>query len=181
VTLVEQVQGLLGAVARCSWSYEQATVDLPREEWVPAVTAVRDRLGMVLFDWLGAVDEGDAGFDVVLRLWAPADRRGLLLRTRCPRDDARVPSLTAVFAGADWHERETWEMFDIAFDGHPGLVPLLLPDGFVGAPLRKEFVLATRAAQPWPGAPEPGESRADAVPGRRRVLPPGVPAPGTWP
>jgi hypothetical protein len=61
-------------------------------------------------------------------------------------------------------------------------VPLLLPDGFEGHPLRKDFVLAARAAKAWPGAKEPGESDADvgASPGRRKTRPPGVPDPETW-
>ena len=135
-------------------------------------------LGLGLFDLLTAVDEQPHGLDVVLRLWSPAGRHGLLLRTRCPRDDAHVPSLTGVFAGADWHERHAAEMFDLAFDGHPGLEPLLLPAGFAGAPLRKDFVLASRVVKPWPGAPEPGQSSAEAAQApRRRTLPPGCPRP----
>jgi hypothetical protein len=61
-------------------------------------------------------------------------------------------------------------------------VPLLLPDGFEGHPLRKDFVLAARAAKAWPGAKEPGESDADvhSSPGRRKTRPPGVPDPETW-
>ena len=81
---------------------------------------------------------------------------------------------TEVYRGANWHERETHEMFGMIFDGHPNLMPLLLPDGFEGHPLRKEFVLAARVAKPWPGAKEPGESGRGA-PSRRRMLPPGVP------
>jgi NADH-quinone oxidoreductase subunit C len=179
--LTARVVELLGESVRCTTSYDAVTVDLPREQWVAGVTRVRDELGLTFFDLLTAVDELDAGFDVVLRLWAPEGRYGLLLRTRCPRQDARVPSLAAVFAGAAWHEREVWEMFDIDFDGHPGLTPLLLPDGFEGHPMRKEFVLASRVAKPWPGAKDPGESDADLATGRprRRNLPPGVPR--SWP
>jgi NADH-quinone oxidoreductase subunit C len=83
-----------------------------------------------------------------------------------------------VFPGAAWHERETHEMFGIDFAGHEGLLPLLLPPEFEGHPLRKEFVLASRVAKPWPGAKEPGESGAGG--GRRPIRPPGVPAPGEW-
>jgi NADH-quinone oxidoreductase subunit C len=181
--LVARVTALLGPQARCSTAHDAVTVDVDRATWVDVVTAVRDELAMTFFDLLTAVDELTAGFDVVLRLWSPAERHGLLLRTRCPRDDARVPSLAGVFAGAAWHERQVAEMFGITFDGHPGLTPLLLPDGFEGHPLRKEFVLASRVAKAWPGAKEPGESDRDllgAAP-RRKSLPAGVPPPGTWP
>ncbi len=138
-------------------TFGQLTVDVDRSGWVAAATAVRDDpvLDCCYFDLLTAVDELDAGFQVVLHVWSPAGRHGLTLRTACPRDDAWVPSLAAVFPGADWHERETWEMFAIDFPGHPGLVPLLLPDGFVGHPLRKDFVLASREVKPWPGAKDP--------------------------
>ncbi len=104
----------------------------------------------------------------------------VLVRTRVPRDTATVPCLCAVYAGAGWHERETHEMFGIDFAGHEALDPLLLPDGFDGHPLRKDFVLASRAAKPWPGAKEPGESSHDSSPSRRRMRPPGVPDPDEW-
>ena len=178
-----RVEALLGLAPR--EAYGTLVVDVPREQWAAAATAVRDdpELGLVLFDVLTAVDEQQDGFDVILRLWSPAGRHGLVLRARCPRDDARVPSLTGVFAGAAWHERSVAEMFDIGFDGHPGLTPLLLPAGFTGSPLRKDFVLASRAARAWPGTVEPGQSaeQAAASTGRRRTQAPGVPRPGSWP
>ena len=166
-------------------AYGTVAVDVPRKRWVPAVVAVRDdpALALAMFDVLTAVDEQEAGFDVVLRLWSPAGRHGLLLRTRCPVEDPRVRSLTGVFAGAHWHERSVAEMFGVEFDGHPDLAPLLLPAGFQGHPLRKDFVLASRVAKTWPGAVEPGQSAAEAAAaaGRRRAQPLGVPRPGTWP
>jgi len=63
-------------------------------------------------------------------------------------------------------------MFGIGFDGHPHLAPLLLPDGFEGHPLRKDFALAARAAKEWPGAKEPGERGVPGEPGERGA--PGV-------
>ena len=181
MSLADDVTALLGDGVRVTTSYGQVTVDVPREHWVASVTRVRDDLGLSYFDLLTAVDEQAAGFDVVLRLWSTARREGLQLRARCPRDDARVPSLTGVFAGAGWHERQTAELFGIGFDGHPDLVPLLLPDGFEGHPLRKEYLLPERAAKPWPGAKEPGESDRDLenAPVRRKNLPLGVPLPGS--
>ena len=124
----------------------------------------------------------DDGFRVVAHVYSLRHRRRLLLRTLVPRRDPRLPSATGVYRGADWHERETFEMFGLDFVGHPHLVPLLLPDGFEGNPLRKDFVLAARAAKAWPGAKEPGESDGDAhsSPSRRKTRPPGVPDPEVW-
>ena len=163
------------AAGTASVTFGEVTVDVPRAGWVAAVTAARDDPGLDLssFDWLSGVDELDAGFAVVLHVFSVRHRHRALLRTRVPRDDARLDSLVGVFPGAAWHERETYEMFGVGFDGHPHLVPLLLPDGFDGHPLRKDFVLAARVAKEWPGAKEPGESHTGAT--RRRMRPPGVP------
>jgi NADH-quinone oxidoreductase subunit C len=177
-----------GGRAAVDSSYGQDTVDLPPELWVDALTTARDELGFGYFDWLTAVDQLDAtddggpGFDVVAHLWSLDRHEHLLLRTRVPAATPALDTATAVFAGAAWHERETFEMFGIDFAGHPNLVPLLLPDGFEGHPLRKDFVLAARAAKAWPGAKEPGESDADAhgAPSRRKTRPPGVPDPEVW-
>lgn len=130
--------------------------DVPRQRWVQA--AAEAAAQAPFFDVLLGVDLAGDGFQVVLRLWSVAGRRAVLLSTRCPRDDARVPSLSGVLPGAAWHERETAEMLGIVFDGHPGLEPLLLPTGFLGHPLRKEHVLARRDPAAWPGAVEPGSS-----------------------
>ena len=68
-------------------------------------------------------------------------------------DDASmsVPSWVSVYAGANWHERETWEMFGINFVGHPGLRHIYLPGAFEGNPLRKDYPLLARRVKPWPG------------------------------
>jgi len=168
-------------------SFGQLTVDVPAAAWHDAALAVRDdsALGCGFFDWLSAYDAGEQGLAVVAHIWSVAQRHHLRLRTHVPRDGGSLPSVSDVWAGANWHERETFEMFGVVFDGHPNLVPLLLPDGFEGHPLRKDFVLASRVAKAWPGAKEPGESDQDlhaerSSPGRRRMLPPGVPAPDEW-
>ena len=160
-------------------AYGVVTADVPRERWVEAVTRARDdaELDGAFFDVLLAVDEHPDGFDVVVRLWSVAQRHGFHLRTRCPRDDARVPSLTGVFAGASWHEREAAEMFGLAFDGHPALTPLLLADGPQVPPLRKEAVLAARTETAWPGAVDPADAGPGKPASRRRLLPPGAPPP----
>jgi NADH-quinone oxidoreductase subunit C len=85
-----------------------------------------------------------------------------------------------LYPGAAWHERETREMFGIAFTDPSDDRPLLLPEEFEGHPLRKEFVLATRVAKPWPGAKEPGESGHGGPAKRQPMRPPGVPDPREW-
>jgi NADH-quinone oxidoreductase subunit C len=94
---------------------------------------------------------GETRFQVLARVYDVTTHNGLTLVADVPDDTLTVPSLTPVFHGADWHERETWEMFGIVFDGHPGLRHLYLPSEFEGFPLRKDFPLMSRVVRPWPG------------------------------
>jgi len=90
----------------------------------------------------------------------------VLLKTDVADSDMRAESWVPVYPGADWHEREAWEMFGILFDGHPSLRHLYLPSEFEGHPLRKDFPLLAREVKPWPGLVDvegmPGET-AEAV------------------
>ena len=168
------VAGNLPPGVRCEADHDHGvTLDVPAEHWLAALTFAREGLGCDFFDWLSAVDEEDEGLRVVVHLYSLAGRHHLLVRTLVPRAEPRLPTATGLYRGAAWHERETHEMFGVVFDGHPGLAPLLLPGGFEGHPLRKDFALAARAAKEWPGAKEPGEREAPRA--RRRVAPPGVP------
>jgi len=179
--LADRFAERFGEAVSTEETYGLLTVDVPAKSWIDALTFARDDLGCSFFDWLTGVDRLDEGFDVVAHVWSLEARHHLLLRTRIPRDAATLPTASGVYRGANWHERETYEMFGVEFEGHPHLVPLLLPDGFEGHPLRKEFVLAARVAKPWPGAKEPGESEHEAAaPSRRRMLPPGVPDQASW-
>ncbi|MFF7310384.1 NADH-quinone oxidoreductase subunit C [Streptomyces sp. NPDC008137] len=177
--LPADVQELFGTDATAEESYEVLTVDVPPATWISALETARDRLGCTYFDWLSAVDEPGTGFRVTAHVAALSPLRRLLLRTTIPHETPALPSAVGVYAGAAWHERETHEMFGIAFEGHPALDHLLLPDSFEGHPLRKDFVLAARVVKAWPGAKEPGESEHGG-PKRRQMLPPGVPDPNEW-
>ncbi|MFE5599973.1 NADH-quinone oxidoreductase subunit C [Streptomyces coelicoflavus] len=170
---------LFGADATAEESYDLLTVDVPATSWITALETARDRLGCTYFDWLSAVDEPGTGFRVAAHVAALGPVRRLLLRTTVPHEAPVLPTAVGVYAGAAWHERETHEMFGVAFEDHPALDHLLLPEGFEGHPLRKDFVLAARVAKAWPGAKEPGESDHGG-PRRRQMLPPGVPDPNEW-
>lgn len=172
-------EDLFGPDATAEESYEVLTVDVPPASWIAALETARDTLGCTYFDWLSAVDEPGTGFRVSAHVVALSPLHRLLVRTTVPHTAPALPSAVSVYAGAAWHERETHEMFGVTFEGHPGLDPLLLPEGFEGHPLRKDFVLAARVAKAWPGAKEPGESEHGG-PKRRQMLPPGVPDPNEW-
>lgn len=162
-------------------------------EWRSAHEALRAE-GYAFFDFVTAVDETDqeqhAGFDVISHVYDMTDgaTRSVLTKTRVelPELDTEAPSiasLTQVWRGAAWHERETFEMFGLNFEGFDdgtgqGLRKLLLPDAFIGTPLRKSFILTARVSKPWPGAKDPGE-REGGSPKRRKMMPPGVPD-ETW-
>jgi NADH-quinone oxidoreductase subunit C len=111
---------------------------------------------------------GDTRFQVLCRLADVRSARSVVLKADLPDDDLRIASLSRLYPGANWHERECWEMFGITFDGHPGLRHLYLPGGFEGHPLRKDFPLLARLVKPWPGIvdvePMPDDPAAEADP-----------------
>jgi NADH-quinone oxidoreductase subunit C len=105
---------------------------------------------------------GDTRFQVFARLYDLQSRVGITLKVDLPEDDTRLDSVVSLYRGADWHERETWEMYGFQFLGHPSLRHLYLPLEFEGHPLRKDFPLLARLVKPWPGLvdvePMPGEA-----------------------
>jgi NADH-quinone oxidoreductase subunit C len=78
---------------------------------------------------------------VVYELLSITHNRRLRVEVAVPDIDPHVPSVTAVYPMANFHERETYDMFGIVFDGHPGLARILLPDDWIGHPLRKDYPL----------------------------------------
>jgi NADH-quinone oxidoreductase subunit C len=164
------------------------------DAWAEAARVLRHELGFTYFCFLSAVDwlpspfgtsqddaapaTTDAGtplqtgvaggatrFQVLARVEKPGTGLGITVKTDVPDDDPVVPTWSEIYFGANWHEREAWEMFGVRFAGHPHLVHLYLPGEFEGFPLRKDFPLISRMVKPWPGLvdvePMPGESEDD--------------------
>jgi len=94
---------------------------------------------------------GETRFQVFARLTDIDRHLGVTIKADVPDGDLVVDSWVPVFAGANWHERETHEMFGIGFAGHPDLRKMYLPMDFEGYPLRKDFPLLARMVKPWPG------------------------------
>jgi NADH-quinone oxidoreductase subunit C len=149
------------------------------EDWLAAVESAKAE-GFDYFDWLGCVDE--IGRQDCLRVVLVIRNVGRgaeprMLTCSLPRSAPRIDTVTGVFAGAAWHEREVAELFGVEFIGGDHRRLLLSPE-FEGTPLRKDEVLAARTGMNWPGAKERGVW--EASPGRRRLVPPGVPDSAVW-
>lgn len=93
---------------------------------------------------------GDTRFQAFARVHSIAEGVGVTVKADID-DSMTIDTWTGVYAGADWHERESWEMFGVTFAGHPRLRHLYLPSEFEGHPLRKDFPLLARVVKPWPG------------------------------
>jgi NADH-quinone oxidoreductase subunit C len=110
---------------------------------------------------------GSAGrYQVFAHVQSTSRHWGLTLKADVDEADPRIESWVGVYPGADWHERECWEMYGFTFEGHPSLRHLYLPSEFEGHPLRKDFPLLARVVKPWPGLVdvEPMPGIADDAP-----------------
>jgi len=102
---------------------------------------LRDELAFDFLVFMTALDRpADGAVELVYRLFSRESRTSVVVRVRLPRDGARVPTVSDIYRTAEWHERETAELFGVEFAGHPDPRRLLLPDDLEGYPLRKDFM-----------------------------------------
>jgi NADH:ubiquinone oxidoreductase subunit C len=170
---LERVRDALGGLAsEVTLNYEQVDIVCDPANVVEAVTKLRDAKGLEckFFTFLSGVDRSTFGGDekadedrgrpleVLIHLYSPDHTTHVNIHVPVDEAAPRCPSVTDVFGGALWAERETHEMFGIFFEGHPHLVNLYLPEDFEGTPLRKSFKLPSRLVKQWPGAKDPEEA-----------------------
>jgi NADH-quinone oxidoreductase subunit C len=98
-------------------------------------------------DWLGYEDEMGGRFEVVYNLYSLSHKYRFFLKVMLPADDPEIASLTPLWKGAGWLEREVFDLMGIAFIGHPDLTKILTPDDLEGHPLRKDFPLTYEVPQ----------------------------------
>ncbi|WP_271893736.1 NADH-quinone oxidoreductase subunit C [Candidatus Phyllobacterium onerii] len=125
-------------------AYGELTVEVEVSELIATLTFLRDdaQCQFISLIDISGVDYPSraARFDVVYHLLSP--RQNLRIRVKVATDeDTPVPSATPVYLGADWYERETYDLYGVLFSGHPDLRRILTDYGFEGHPLRKDFPL----------------------------------------
>ena len=139
--LAEDAKGFLGdALIGADIAFGELTLSVHRNSIVEVVTALRDNAGFISFIDVCGVDYPDREerFDVVYHLLSP--HQNTRVRIKLMTDDQEpVPSITPVFPGADWFEREAFDLYGILFSNHPDLRRILTDYGFDGHPLRKDF------------------------------------------
>ena len=153
-SLVKYVEALKNANA--AWAGEitdafgEVTVVVPREFIAEACRFLKESQGFDLLADLTGADRGpedDPRFEVNYHLFSTKHYNRLRLKVLLSEDDAKVATVSYIWRTADWHERETFDMFGVIFDGHPDLRRILMPSDFDGFALRKDFPL--RGYEPY--------------------------------
>lgn len=98
-------------------------------------------IDLTVVDWYR---KREPRFEVVYHLYSVTMKHRLRLKVPVDEDDARVPSSYPVWPGFDWYEREAYDLYGVAFDGHPNLKRILMWEGFEGHPLRKDYPINKR-------------------------------------
>ncbi len=150
-------------VASFEDQHGHSVVTVTPERYRDVATFLRDDpdLACDYCDFTGGVDFGEDGLEIVTHLFSTTRVHSVRVKVRLPAEQPVCPTISDLFPTANWHERETAEMFGVTFEGHPMPVKLLLPEPFEGNPLRKDFPLMSREAKPWPGAVEGEEEEEE--------------------
>jgi NADH-quinone oxidoreductase subunit C len=144
--LEESGLSFAGAVERVLVEHGELTLFVRREHLVAVARAMRDDPGLAFELCLGVSGvhyPGEQGREshAVYHLLSISRNRRVRLEVTAPDADPHIPSVTGVYPTCDWHERETWDFFGIAFDGHPNLTRIEMPDDWRGHPQRKDYPL----------------------------------------
>ncbi|HLW46743.1 MAG TPA: NADH-quinone oxidoreductase subunit C [bacterium] len=123
------------------YHYRAPTFRVPRERLLDLCRWLRDNpeFDMSYLSFVSAIDWPDR-FEVVYHLTSVNRRHGVMLKVPVPKDRPAVPSVVELWSGADWHEREAYDLFGILFEGHPDLRRIMMSSDWKGHPLRKDYV-----------------------------------------
>ena len=160
----EFINSIQSSFKNTSYNFDTLKINVDISSWIDTHKILKKDFNLSFFNWLSAVDwdnevkTGDApkepvtpSFEILSCLSQTNSNNLVISSTVISKENAEVESLVDVFAGANWHEREAYEMFGINFLNHPNLTKLYLPDDYEGNPLLKSFELISREVKPWPG------------------------------
>ncbi len=136
----ELKQALPDAVVSIGMQLNKPLAVIKKEELLNVARKVKE-LGLEHLSVITGIDYRDR-FEVVYNFFSYRKKQNLVLKIVLDREKPEVDSLTPLWKGADWLERETYDLLGIKFRGHPNLIRILLPDGWVGHPLRKDYDMA---------------------------------------
>lgn len=119
------------------------TVTVPTEQYASVAAFVKETIGCTFFAFSTAIDLKADGLEIVAYVENPDHNVTVVLRTKLGPGNTTCPSLVPVYRGANWMERETFDMFGVRFDGHPDLRRILLGDDWEGHPLLKSYAVDT--------------------------------------
>jgi len=136
--LIEKIEG-----AKVDGDDSLISVEVPLAGFAEAAALLKENVGCHFFAFLTAIDHKEAGLEVVARVDNLSARVAVMLRTRLAAGETQCPSLVGVYRGANWMERECFDMFGIRFEGHPDLRRMLLPEDWEGHPLLKSYAVDT--------------------------------------
>ncbi|MFN8015707.1 MAG: NADH-quinone oxidoreductase subunit C [Acidimicrobiia bacterium] len=193
---IDQVKKQFGDdLIECEENYSDVVIRVTNTGYKKAAKICKDKLKLDYLSFISAIDwmpmpleseEGsgdtsqptqpsemtfgvcgsDSRFQVFAHVQTTSSHIGLTIKTDVDENTMKVDSWTKNYPGADWHERECWEMYGIDFAGHPEIRHLYLPGDFEGFPLRKDFPLLARVIKPWPGLvdvePMPGDNAEES-------------------
>jgi NADH-quinone oxidoreductase subunit C len=161
-----ELANLSDAIEKVVVDRGQLTLYIDSERIAQVCQAMRDgdSLRFELLSSLSGVDylgTDDRRLHVVYELLSMTYRRRVRLESSVTAEDPHLPSVTQIYPTADWQERETYDMFGVIFDGHPGLTRILMPDDWEGHPQRKDYPLGGVPVE-YKGAeiPPPDERRS---------------------
>ena len=160
----EFINSIQSSFKNTSYNFDTLKINVDISSWIDTHKILKKDFNLSFFNWLSAVDwdnevkTGDApkepvtpSFEILSCLSQTNSNNLVISSTVISKENAEIESLVDVFAGANWHEREAYEMFGINFLNHPNLRKLYLPDDYEGNPLLKSFELISREVKPWPG------------------------------
>ncbi len=125
----------------------EAVFDICRALFEDTELDVRYLADITSVDWLNQPEVEAGRFEVVYNLYSLKHKYRFFLKARLPGDNPEIQSLTPLWRGADWMEREVYDMMGISFTGHPDLTRILTPEELEGHPLRRDFPLTWEQPQ----------------------------------